>query len=290
MSIQKPTEINVFTGGFFESVVEKVKYAISVFTGGMFSGTAGDNTFQLDPIKYSNVLKDNQFIIEKSLDWQAFPTTQSPYLRIRSAANDGTRQLFQSLGTEAYLQRGLPVEYYRITVDNPGYPQPNKILGEQQLRYVIGYYKPLMVRSQTIFKKQSRIWSKLGIEDDQSHTVWVPKDHFEHLCTGIPQGGDIIYVRSIDLYLMVLSRDEGEQTDGQSATYLQSKQYMWALETRVYRPEPLQFLDQFKNTDLYKLTSRQDIFDNTNIIDVKKEPILYSSPLESNSRNPFISF
>lgn len=250
----------------------------------IYSITRLGQKFPKLPIQYSSlgyILKQGIIVIPVPT---GFPL---PYYLTKKSSSlyAPERELLQVMNQEAVLKFGIPVEFYRIAYDE-NYLDPNRILGENNNKIVINKYEVMVWYK---ISRENRMWTKFGIESNDIVKMTVPKAHFQYKTNGyFPQAGDLIIEKSTSRVFEVLTRDESEE----SHAYLQSQQYNWKLETRLYdKQELLTFAEDMKNTKLYEIMNVNDKLKINNVIPSKVDDIFYQPKLtEQANKNPFVAF
>lgn len=282
MAYTRGSDVGVFTAGWWSQVGSTLQSIIEPFTAGWFSSF--NNVIVNQTTKIVNVKNGvHSVTIERESGYKTFSKLPSFLTQKCSARYNGERELIQVLSQEAVTKFGIATQYYRISYNEDG-ETVDMIFGENQNRTVLSVWDNIMMWYR--LERENRIWSKFGIDSNDSITANIPKAHFMHITNGyIPNPGDVFIENGTGRAFEILERKEGDPI----SVPLQSRQYMWELKCVLYsRQEFLNFTNDTKNTKLYTIMSSKDKLDIRDVVDVKKEEVLYKpSPTEKPQQNPF---
>ncbi|MFW6219908.1 MAG: hypothetical protein ACOC33_03630 [bacterium] len=216
------------------------------------------------------------------IDYKDVSALPNDYIRKCGSKYDNEREIFQLAQMEAYNQRGTPCFYYVVDYDE----KYDKIWGEDGNRLITHYFSDVMVYYK--FQRDDKLWSKFGIEDMSTFSMYISKEHFrditkENDISHIPQQGDIIQTQYNNYLYEVVERKE---TNGM---YLLSKQYTWELIVRMFKVESnVKLSSEIMDAPITKYIEAKDIFDVSNVVDSEKENVLYKPKTGENPvNNPF---
>lgn len=282
----KGTPIEVFTAGWFSGLGEKFAHIVNPLLAGWFSKDYDEALSHTTQNIYF-ICGRHKATQDDSLNYRNFSVLPNDLTRKCSDVYDGDRKLLQSLTQESINKFGIPVEYYWVDgYDSPYNTSVDKVFGETNVKTVVDVWD-IMVSYK--LQRESRTWSKFGIDAADQITLFVPKASFEAITGGrYPQTGDIFREVTTGRLFEVTDREEGEPM----AAFLQSRQYVWELKAVPYsRQEKLFFAPKTENSYLASVLPKVDVLDITNDVDVKVEPIKYEpAPNEEAQKNPFASW
>ena len=284
-NIKQGTPVGVFTAGWWKQVGVKLQSVIEPFTAGWFKEEIAVDVFQVTQNIYFRTGKHTAEI-KNSLDFRNMSMLPSYMTQKCSSLYNGERELLQVINQEAITKFGIPIEYYYL-----GYDEDRRdvdyIFGEHEDRSVLDVWDDIMFWYK--LQRENRIWTKFGIDANDSFSILVPKAHFMHVTGGyFPQAGDVFIEKSTGRIFEILEREEGEPM----ATYYQSRQYNWELKVTLYtREEFLGFNDKTKNTALAKHMKAKDNFNIKDVVDVKKVNAVYKPKAgEEPQKNTFATW
>jgi len=286
-NIYHGSKTGVFTAGWFKEIGASFKSTIEPFTAGWFTRTTIED-IQQHTQEISYIPGDHTVATKYSYDYRTFNPAANSLTKKCSSAYSGDRELMQTLSQESITKFGIPVEYYYIGYDeNPA--DVDKIFGESQNRKVLNVWDNVMFWHK--LQRENRIWSKLGIESNDSFSSWTPKAHFQHVTGGYyPQAGDIFREKIPNgRFFEVLEREEGDN----EAVWFQSRQYMWEVKLKLLTLDgTITISEQYKNTELYKLINKTvDVLDIAGDVEVKKDSVIYTpKPREAPNNSPFMGW
>jgi hypothetical protein len=151
------------------------------------------------------------------------------------------RELYKNLLTEAWNKHGVCMEYYVTTYDT----SYDKVWGEDCNRRFVRRFDFM---GRYTLPDENKMWTTFEIEGLDQFPVYISKKHFKEASTYgesgqtgnngkskyaayIPQQGDIIKADYNDhLYEIVEVKEE-------AMMFLQSKDYVWECQVKVYREE-----------------------------------------------------
>ena len=195
---------------------------------------------------------------------------------------DNERGLFSLWATEAYNQRGVCMQFYIASYDT----KYDRIWGEDGNRRFIRYFEMMVFYNLPI---EDKMWTKFGIEGTDQFTMWATKRHFrEASMVGgneeyIPRIGDVMRSNHDNNFYEIVEVAE------QVALFVQSKQHIWEFLVKPFKDENIKLTDETKDSPISQFTNKdKDIFDISNVVDSKKEDILYKPKRgEKPVNNPF---
>jgi len=242
-----------------------------------------------------------------NIDYTKASALPNDFIRKCGPKYDNEREIFKLAQMEVYNQRGTPCFYYAVDYNK----KYNRIWGEDGDRLITHYFPNVMVYYQ--FQRDDKLWSKFGIEDMSTFSMYISKEHFKDITRleyvlstedgfflttesddlllleqsfldfHIPQQGDLIQTEYNNYIYEVVERKE---TNGM---YLLSKQYTWELIVRMFKVESnVKISTDVLDSPISKYINTKDVFDISSIVDSKKEDIIYKpKPGEKPVNNPF---
>jgi hypothetical protein len=194
--------------------------------------------------------------------------------------------LISSNIAQAFNNLGICFRYYIRTYDT----KYDVIFGEDNNSRYERYFDFM---GMYVAPEENKFFSQFGIEHNDDVSVFVSKLHFRAASNNpttkqeyIPMLGDLIEAKGSKFLYEIVSIPK--VTD---FSYYQSLNIVWEFSVKPYKNEHIDISDDIKNTTLNTFTDKDghaDIFDIRNIIDSKKEEILYTpKPLEGAQKNPF---
>ena len=232
---------------------------------------------------------------KNKIDYRDVSALPNDYIRKCGPRYDNEREIFQLAQMEAYNQRGTPCFYYVVDYDK----KYDRIWGEDGSRVITDYYSDVMVYYQ--FQRDDKLWTKFGIEDMNTFSMYMSKEHFKDITSDriqtdfllstdvqitpeyIPKQGDIIQTQYNNYLYEIVERKE---TNGM---FLLSKQYTWELIVKMYKVESnVKLSSDLIDSPIAPFVNAKDIFDISGVVDSKKEDILYKPKAgERPVNNPF---
>lgn len=225
-------------------------------------------------------------ILSKFLD-----SERSPYFQFEN--NYSSENFIKgSQITEAINNYGLCFRYYVRTYDLTY----DRIFGEDNNSRYVRYFDFMAINE---MPSENKFFSKFGMEQTDEISVFCTKMHFQVASNDpttkqeyVPKLGDIIELRFTQFLYEIVSLPK--VTD---YTYFQSTNVIWEFVVRPYKNEHIEVdpTSDIKNTTINKNTDGgtidPDIFDIRNIIDTKKEEILYNpKQTEHATLNPYANW
>ena len=216
-------------------------------------------------------------------------TGRSEQFRLESSDYKAENFLVSSNIAQAFNMYGICFTFYIRTYDVTYDP----IFGEDNnSRYVRSF--PFMGMYQE--PEENKFFSQFGMEQTDEVSIFVSKLHFRAASNDpttkqeyIPRLGDLVEANGTKFLYEIVSIPK--VTD---FSYYQSLNIVWEFCVRPYKNEHLDIDGSIQGTTLNQDTDKEspaDIFDIRNIIDSKKESILYKpKPNESSQKNPFANW
>ena len=212
---------------------------------------------------------------------------RNPYIQIETQVT--ARNVRASLATQAINFRGLDMRYYIRSFDL----SRDRILGEDTNSRFLRYFDFVATRSSDN-ESSNKFFTLLGIQMDLEETYFATKIALENASRDpvtrepyYPKVGDIIEVLYSSFLLEITAVPK--VTD---YSFFMSTSTMVEFTVKAYKDERYKPEAALENTTLGNLSDKTyDIFDNSNLIDSKKEELLYNpSPLDAPSKNPYASW
>lgn len=208
-------------------------------------------------------------------NFDSFPQGRNPYFDFRNPAYDREKNLFSLWATEAINKYGVCMEFYQTTYDTKYDP----IWGEDNNRRFVKKFD-VMVYYQ--LPREEKMWTKFGIENMDTFSMWVSKRHFDAASNSpgggakvIPKMGDIIMAKYNDYVYEITEIAE------EVSMFLQSKEHIFEFIVKPFKDEGIALANDLSASSLSAFTNKdEDIFDIANDIDVAKEDIIYDPPPE----------
>jgi hypothetical protein len=213
-----------------------------------------------------------------------FNKSRNNYFRYTGQEYSMEKRLLSQIYTEAINKFGNYFEYF-VTSYNTKY-QP--IFGEDSNRRFIKNFE-FMAFFQ--IPNEEKMYGKFGIEtqDINNINMWISKRHFRYVAGNIngvevvPKIGDIVRMDFNNMYYEII--DVPKETGYE---WLHSNQHVWELQMKIFKDEQI----KTTNTDtsasnIVDYTNKDDdIFDVTDIVDIKNEDLKYEpKPTEKPSNN-----
>ena len=201
----------------------------------------------------------------------------------------GENFLISSNIAQAFNNLGMCFRFYVRTYD----VDYDRIFGEDNNSRYVRYFDFMGMYQAP---EENKFFTQFGIEQTDEVTIYVSKLHFRSASNDpktkqeyIPKLGDLVEAKGTKFLYEIVSIPK--VTD---YSYYQSLNIVWEFCLRPYKNEHLDVDESIKNTTLNMMTDKDgtaDIFDIRNIIDSKKEEILYKpKPTEENVKNPYASW
>jgi len=212
-----------------------------------------------------------------------FPKGRNPYFDFRKSSYDREKNLFSLWATESINKYGVCMEFYQTTYDT----SYDKIFGEDNNRRFVKKFD-VMVYYQ--MPREEKMWTKFGIENMDTFSMFVSKRHFD-AASNSPDGGVKVIPKMGDIIMAKYNNYIYEITEiaEEVSMFLQSKEHVWEFVVRPFKDEMIDLPDSMSGTSISAFTNKdEDIFDISKDIDVAKEDIIYRPPPEEKSNNdPF---
>lgn len=253
-----------FTGGLFEYVFENVEISVE------------DLEFLFEFLDIQ-IIQNNPNVISNFLNASALPNVNN--LRCGTRYNN-ERNFFKYTQLEAYNRFGIPCKYFKVVYD----VKSNPISGEDSNMIISEMYSDVMVYCK--LPRETKKWSKFGIEYTDNFPMFCSKEHFKFVSNSYtPQIGDYILIDfNSNLYEITEIKEE-------HAGYIQSKQYSWNFIVKPFRLKAnLSLSESLNDSPIARFINAKDIFDISKAVDVKAETIMYKPKIgEKPQANPWQS-
>lgn len=273
---------SILTGGHFPHN-PKYNKPMSEFTGGLFEYIFQSYDINIETLELIFDYFDIEIILNEPekvksfLDYSSLPNKD--LLRCGDVYNN-ERKFFQYTQLEANNKFGLPCTYYKVLYD----VHSNPIFGENSNMIISEMFKNVMVYCQ--IPRETKRWSKFGIDYIDNFPMYCSKIHFDHISNSyIPQMGDYIMMDfNSNLYEIVEIKEE-------QAGYLQSKQYSWNFIVRPFKVKSnVMLANNLKDSPISEYIKVKDIYDITNPVNIKAETVMYKPKIgEKPQNNPWQS-
>lgn len=235
---------------------------------------------------------------------------KTTHFNFTNTCHNKDRLLYDKVLAEGYNNFGVPMVYYVVSYDTT----QDEIFGEDNVRNaerkfsVMAYYE---------LPREEELWTKFGIEGIDNFHMYLSKKSFEAESTTalvtsgayslafssafdrvgvdndngtlvydtypsyIPKVGDIIKAEYNDYYYEIV--DVGEESE----MFLQSK-HSWDFIVRPYKDEHVTVSGTLSGDDLSNFTSQDDMLEINDVVDTKKDGVLYEPPgTEEDPNDPF---
>lgn len=210
-------------------------------------------------------------------DYLNYPSAGHGTYNMCSTTYDSDRELISMLNMEMWNMYGVNLTFYKTSY-NTDY---DKVWGEDGNRIVSTAWN---VKSYFQLPKENKVWSKFGIEGINDFSMYISKEHFNHVTGGyIPHVGDLV-LSSYNNKLYEISEIKEE-----APMFLLSKQYAWELVVRKAKVEAeISISPSLSASPIAKFYSVSDIFDIRDDVDIAKEDTLYDTKTnEKPNDDPF---
>ena len=210
------------------------------------------------------------------------PTSRSDYFRFETPEYNDASDVLSINMAQAINTYGLCFRYYVRTYDT----KYDMIWGEDNnSRYVRTFDFMGMYSS----PDENVFFTKFGIDQNDDIKIHVVKRHFEAVSNQYPpKTGDVIERLSDNVLFEVLSVPPVNDF-----TYFQRPKHIWEIIIKTYKDESIIANPVLSATTLATQTHQadSDIFDVRNIIDTKKDEVLYQpKPGEKPQQNPYANW
>lgn len=210
------------------------------------------------------------------------PTSRSNFFRFETSEYNDASEAMSINMVQAINTYGMCFRYYVRTYDTKYdtiWGEDNNSRYERMFDFIGMYSSP----TENVF------FSKFGIEQSDDVKINVSKKHFEVASNNYsPKTGDVIERLSDHVLFEVLSVPAVNDY-----TYFQRPKFIWEIVVKTFKDEAIQPTIGIAGSTLDVQTHKanSDIFDIRNIIDTKKDEVLYQpKDGEKPIQNPYANW
>lgn len=226
-------------------------------------------------------------------DWDPMP---NGWFQKSTSGYNNERELYEVLQMEAFNNYGVQMVYYPVSVS------ADKLFGEDNTKVVARRFEFM---SYYEFPEETKKVSVMGITGEDNFPIYISITHFNYVSkfdsfgtSGVyplytPKIGDIIFSKyNKEFYIVVMARAEDN-------IFLQGK-HTYTLQLELYKNKSYRYSDELKEANrigkdhmfeyLYgsnTLTSENDLFDISKVVNEEKVNILYNIPENCPPKDPF---